>query len=162
VPLDKLELCRIAQAIVGLSNVQTSNEMIVAWSLKKSDSDQPPIVLEEAIVLFERLESGTNRWMLVLMERNLARGRPGGDVWRPGPSADGMLWRQSQTDRPSSQDVVEFLRRCDFGANECRPFYKPIYIATYSSFKYLSTELSKGIPEADKRCRRLTLTGVMH
>lgn len=153
-PVEKLELCRSIQTLLRLTNGLPAHETIVGWSVKKSDSDQPPMLKEEAILFFELQGGRTNGWIIACIERSLGRGgRPGLETWREGCHGKGMDWVSFSAGRPSDEDLRRFMLASNFGLNECTADVEPIHVAIYAPFKRLLKTAAQVLPPAEKQRR---------
>ena len=150
-PVEKLELCRNIQTILGFTNGLPVHETIVGWAVKKCDDDQPPMLVEEAILFFEMREAKTNCWIIACIERIAGRsGRPGVETWREASHGRGMEWVSFSIGRPSEGDLEQFMNRSNFGFNECTEGIQPIHVAIYAPFKKLLKAAARGLPSPEK------------
>jgi hypothetical protein len=152
-PLEIEELCRETLTMFGVTNHSTTQETLVAWAIKKDDSDRPPVLHEEGIIFFQEVTDQTNRWVLAVIERSLARGRAGSEQWRLGISSKGSMLVHLSVRRPTVQDITEFTRSSNFGYNELSPDIIPIHVTVYAPFGEMVAVVSKSLSKAERQRR---------
>jgi len=154
-PLELTGLCGIVQRLIGQTNAEPSQNELLGWSVKKLDCDLPPVLIEEVLVTFEVSGPNTNRWVIACLERTVARGRVGTDIWR-GLSAEGMNWFEISSRKPSVEVLAAFIKRTNFGYNECRTDVVPAYVSVYAPHRALLAIAASGITKAEKKRRSHT------
>src|SRR5664279_5629242 len=105
-PVDTPEVCKVTRAILGLTNGLSARETIVAWAVKKSESDRPPVLAEEVVLHFQLRDAQTNIWVLACVQRCAGRGRPGTDDWSETCYGRGMEWVRVMPKQPSTEDLT--------------------------------------------------------
>lgn len=145
----------------GLFDHRIVDGWIVAWSVKKEDSNRPPGLLEEVLLLLRMDSSSTNLWALAYVQRDLARGAIIRNQWSPGPTGKGMAWKRTMTHQPAESEVAAFLSQSNFGNNECLQGIIPLHITVYAPFKGLRSVAAKTISDSKRENRFRRLDGVI-
>jgi hypothetical protein len=155
-----VEVAGMSKAVLGICGNRDgtiTNCTLIAWCLKKWDVNLPPFFKEEGLLLFQETGPETNRWILACVERVLRGGSGRSADWGAAPSVGEMGWCEVSPVRPSNATLQRFIRRTNFGHNECRAEWEAIYVSVYSPFRGCIGVLEKGVPpqERERRSRAL-------
>jgi hypothetical protein len=161
-PIATTEVLKDVLRLIGTTNCTVSKGDLVAWALKRSHSDRPPILYEDAIFVIEETVQSTNEWIMCYVERTVCRGSPGMDVWRQGLRAPGVEWIHFQTNKPDSTDLTRFMRRSNFGKNECDPDISPVSVCVYAPFRKLVNAAERSISKREKIVRFENREGLIY
>ncbi len=151
--LEYKDICHAAQELAGLTNGAVLDSAILAWCIKKAENDKPPLLFQEALVLFKVNALRSSSWVLAYVQRRIGAVGPAGEAWRKGPEGKGMGWAVFSSAKPDADAVAEFALGTNFAGNECRPFIVPIYAEVYAPNRRLFNVVSSGLSSEQKKRR---------
>jgi hypothetical protein len=139
-----------AAAMKGQAKATEAPASLVAWSAKYLESE-PPVVLEEALLLVPVGNDRCDRHVLAIVERS-----SGAIGWRLGGVALGVLKSgfREYDHAPSDQEISDFVQDSNFGLNEVDPTIHILRVLLFRSSDLLFNVLRKGIPGSERSRRQ--------
>jgi hypothetical protein len=132
-----------------------ANEIeILAWSTKAHPHYIPPALNEEAIVL-ARWKS-PDSWGLFCLLRYHTGVAFFSQGWtaQKGVERLGLAWAAKFDARPTEDQIVDFVRKTNFGNNECLSEILVLGVFVYGDqMKKLHQELARGLPKEERKRR---------
>jgi hypothetical protein len=161
---------RIQEICAGLvhedKGSQVTNVNVIAWAIKCENAYFPAYLIEEVLVLAERVHEGSgsfsNRWILAHLGRFPNSAGERWRLWETGVGSPALAVMEHYPALPSENAIVEFVRRTNFGNNDFRTHsgeyhiwsrLEVLKVILYRKCDQLAVLLKDGLSDAEKQRR---------